>query len=215
MLEGFPLSRKNLSDPVPLAAAYDLAALGFGRWIVGEPTDAGHGEWNTSMTRSQKIALITGASSGFGKSIAEALHARGFCVYGTTRAAPAPEMDGSYRSIAMDVDSDVTVAEGIARILREQGRIDVLVSNAGFGVAGAIEAYTEALRMEVRTLVAVVERGVGPGEDPVDDRNQHDPAVQAVVEPILAMATEADALRSGERVATHVHVGSRLSQESS
>ena len=104
------------------------------------------------MTRSGKVVLITGASSGFGKAIAEALHARGFCVYGTTRAVPAPETDGGYRSIAMDVDSDVTVAEGVERILREQGRIDVLVNNAGFGVAGAIEDTTvEEARAQLET----------------------------------------------------------------
>jgi NAD(P)-dependent dehydrogenase (short-subunit alcohol dehydrogenase family) len=104
------------------------------------------------MTRSQKVVLITGASSGFGKAIAEALHARGFCVYATTRAVPAPHNAGSYRSIPMDVDSEVTVAEGVERILREQGRIDVLVNNAGFGVAGAIEDTTvEEARAQLET----------------------------------------------------------------
>jgi NAD(P)-dependent dehydrogenase (short-subunit alcohol dehydrogenase family) len=104
------------------------------------------------MALSERVVLITGASSGFGKAIAEALHARGFCVYGTTRAVPAPETDGSYRSITMDVDSDRTVAEGIERILLEQGRIDVLVNNAGFGVAGAIEDTTvEEARAQLET----------------------------------------------------------------
>ena len=104
------------------------------------------------MTRSEQVALITGASSGFGKAIAEALHARGFCVYGTTRAVPAPEKAGSYRPLTMDVDSDRTVAEGIERILLEQGRIDVLINNAGFGVAGAIEDTTvEEARAQLET----------------------------------------------------------------
>ena len=114
--------------------------------------DAEHEEWKPSMTQAAKVVLITGVSSGFGKAIAEALHARGFCVYGTTRAVPAPETGGSFRSITMDVDSDASVAEGVERILREQGRIDVLVNNAGFGVAGAIEDTTvEEARAQLET----------------------------------------------------------------
>src|SRR5512134_139292 len=71
---------------------------------------------NTAMTRSETVVLVTGASSGFGAAIAEALQARGFCVYGTARAVPAPETGGSYRPIAMDVDSDASVAAGIEGI---------------------------------------------------------------------------------------------------
>ena len=104
------------------------------------------------MTRSETVVLVTGASSGFGAAIAEALHARGFCVYGTTRAVPAPEPGGGYRAIAMDVDSDASVTAGIEGILRDRGRIDVLVNNAGFGVAGAIEDTTvEEARAQMET----------------------------------------------------------------
>ena len=111
-----------------------------------------HEEWNTFMTQSGKVVLITGTSSGFGKAIAEALHARGYCVYGTTRTVPAPAKADSYRPLAMDVDSEASVAEGVERILRERGRIDVLVNNAGFGVAGAIEDTTvEEARAQLET----------------------------------------------------------------
>ncbi len=86
-----------------------------------------------------KIILVTGASSGIGAAIAKRLAGEGHTVFGTSRntgsAAPA---DG-VRMLTMDVRRDDSVAQAVAQLLAAAGRIDVLVNNAGFGLAGAIE----------------------------------------------------------------------------
>lgn len=93
-----------------------------------------------------KVVLITGASSGFGKSCAERLAREGHRVYGTSRraswASPATPEPGTPKFpilIPMDVDSDDSVREGIERILKREGRLDIVVNNAGIGIAGSIE----------------------------------------------------------------------------
>jgi NAD(P)-dependent dehydrogenase (short-subunit alcohol dehydrogenase family) len=82
---------------------------------------------------------VTGASSGFGRAIAEALHERGWVVYGTTRAATDGRSPDGFSMLTMDVTSDASVSQGVAKVLAEQGRIDALVNNAGMGIAGALE----------------------------------------------------------------------------
>ena len=88
---------------------------------------------------SKPVVLITGASSGIGKTCAEHLHARGYRVYGTSRrAAPGPSSDG-FQLIAMDVTSEDSVAQAIQVILSREGRLDVVFNNAGDGIAGSVE----------------------------------------------------------------------------
>lgn len=91
------------------------------------------------MAIVDKVVLVTGASSGFGRAVAQALHARGYRVYGTARNPALDRGAGDYAMLTMDVDSDLSVAQGVARVLQDAGQIDVLVNNAGFGLAGAIE----------------------------------------------------------------------------
>jgi short-subunit dehydrogenase len=89
--------------------------------------------------------LITGASSGFGKAIAEALAARGDRVYGTTRqTVPSATASAQVRMLTMDVGDPATVDAAVARMITEAGRIDALINNAGFGIAGAIEDTSDA-----------------------------------------------------------------------
>jgi len=94
-----------------------------------------------SKKDTQRIVLITGASSGIGQACAVHLHQRGYRVYGTSRhaAGQAPSPSGSFEMIQMDVDVDHSVQRGVEYILERQGRLDVVVNNAGFGLAGAIE----------------------------------------------------------------------------
>jgi NAD(P)-dependent dehydrogenase (short-subunit alcohol dehydrogenase family) len=88
-----------------------------------------------------KVALVTGASSGIGEATALALAADGFVVYAVARRTEpmAALRDGGVHTFSMDVTDDASVVAGIDRIIAEQGRIDVLVNNAGYGSYGAVE----------------------------------------------------------------------------
>ncbi len=90
-----------------------------------------------------RVVLITGASSGFGKLTAEKLLATGgWIVYAAARRVEKMrglEKRGA-RIIKMDVASDRDVNAGVGRIIREEGRIDALLSNAGYGTYGMIES---------------------------------------------------------------------------
>lgn len=99
-----------------------------------------------------RVVLVTGTSSGFGQAIADALHARGCEVFGTTRNRTAIADPIGYRLIELDVDNDASVTDGVAEVLRQAGRIDVLVNNAGIGYAGALEDTTvEEARSQFET----------------------------------------------------------------
>lgn len=88
---------------------------------------------------SKKVVLITGGSSGIGKSIGVFLKAKGFIVYGTTRnLANYPEFN-SFSLVEMDVQQPKTIEKAVAKVIVETGRLDVLINNAGVGITGAIE----------------------------------------------------------------------------
>jgi NAD(P)-dependent dehydrogenase (short-subunit alcohol dehydrogenase family) len=86
-----------------------------------------------------RIALVTGASSGIGEAAARELVRAGFTVYGTSRRAAAGEKQGDVALLPLDVTNDESVAGVVREVLERSGRIDVLVNNAGVGVAGAAE----------------------------------------------------------------------------
>ena len=88
------------------------------------------------MKPKKSIALVTGASSGIGKATAERLASAGYTVYGTSRrGAPAGPLP--FAMLALDVTSDESVEAIVREVLQREGRIDLLVNNAGFGVAPA------------------------------------------------------------------------------
>jgi short-subunit dehydrogenase len=91
------------------------------------------------VSREQKTAFLTGASSGIGKTTAIALTKAGYRVIGTSRTAKPGEIRDGVRLIACDVTSDASVAAAVAQAHEELGRIDLLVNNAGFGIVGAAE----------------------------------------------------------------------------
>jgi NAD(P)-dependent dehydrogenase (short-subunit alcohol dehydrogenase family) len=95
-----------------------------------------------------KTALVTGASSGIGEATAERLAMAGYKVYGTSRR-PAKAKQRSFELLPLDVTSDESVAAIVKEMLRLEGRIDLLVNNAGFGVApaGAEESSIEQAQL--------------------------------------------------------------------
>jgi len=88
------------------------------------------------MKPNKPVALVTGASSGIGKAIAERLATAGYQVYGTSRHAATPGQR-RFEMLSLDVTSDVAVEAAVNAVLRAEGRIDLLVNNAGFSVAPA------------------------------------------------------------------------------
>jgi NAD(P)-dependent dehydrogenase (short-subunit alcohol dehydrogenase family) len=86
-----------------------------------------------------RVVLITGASSGFGRETARLLLGHGFKVYGTSRNPSAKPQEPGVGMIALDVDSDSSVQNGVKEILDEAGRLDVLVNNAGYVLTGGAE----------------------------------------------------------------------------
>ena len=85
-----------------------------------------------------KVVLITGASSGIGKAIATFLSAKGYIVYGTSRN-PKNEKEFSFKLIALDVLKLDTINTAVNYIFEKEGRLDVLVNNAGMGITGPVE----------------------------------------------------------------------------
>jgi len=82
------------------------------------------------------IALVTGASSGIGEATAKRLAMAGYKVYGTSRRG-AQSGQRSFAMLPLDVTSDESVEAAVRELIRQEGRIDLLVNNAGFGVAPA------------------------------------------------------------------------------
>jgi NAD(P)-dependent dehydrogenase (short-subunit alcohol dehydrogenase family) len=89
------------------------------------------------ISDKQPVALVTGASSGFGKLTTEALLRRGFCVFGTSRSG-AGGADG-VTMLRLDVDSPESVRACACALAARTGRIDVLINNAGRALIGACE----------------------------------------------------------------------------
>lgn len=95
------------------------------------------------------VVLVTGASSGLGKAIANTLYKMGYRVYGTSRKpieedyteiiSVSDNNSGFLRMLQLDVCSEESAKKAVEIILKEEGRIDILINNAGFGIAGSVE----------------------------------------------------------------------------
>lgn len=85
-----------------------------------------------------KVVLITGGSSGIGKSIGEFLHHKGFVVYGTSRN-PEKVLNSVFPLIALDVRNTDSIQSAVSRVIGISGRLDVVINNAGVGITGPLE----------------------------------------------------------------------------
>ncbi|PNQ72652.1 short-chain dehydrogenase/reductase [Hanstruepera neustonica] len=90
-----------------------------------------------------KVVLITGGSSGIGKSIGEFLTDKGFEVYGTSRS-PEKYSNNKFSIVGLDVTKPESIKNAVNHIIEKAGKIDVLINNAGVGITGPIEEIPEA-----------------------------------------------------------------------
>jgi len=90
-----------------------------------------------------KVVLITGGSSGIGKSIGEFLSEKGFIVYGTSRS-PEKYKQSKFPILALDVKDEATISETVNTIIDKEGQLDVVINNAGAGITGPIEETPNA-----------------------------------------------------------------------
>ncbi|WP_299128010.1 SDR family oxidoreductase [uncultured Winogradskyella sp.] len=85
-----------------------------------------------------KVVLITGGSSGIGKSIGEFLKSKGYQIYGTSRT-PSNYPESKFPIIALDVTKPNSISKCVETVISKASKIDVLINNAGTGITGPIE----------------------------------------------------------------------------
>lgn len=90
---------------------------------------------------NKKVVIVTGSASGIGKAVCELLISKGYIVYGgDIQVGKNMYLDSiGGHSLAMDVTKEDEIKAGVDRVIKEQGRIDVLYNNAGFGIMAAAE----------------------------------------------------------------------------
>jgi NAD(P)-dependent dehydrogenase (short-subunit alcohol dehydrogenase family) len=111
----------------------------FGKGVVKQAK----GCYNSTRSRKEqnvaKVVLITGCSSGIGCDLAQRLAKSGYRVAATARNAQTLEGQEAALKLSLDVTQPASIQQAVEQTLRELGRIDVLVNNAGYAVRGAVE----------------------------------------------------------------------------
>jgi NAD(P)-dependent dehydrogenase (short-subunit alcohol dehydrogenase family) len=108
----------------------------------------------------KKVVMITGVSSGFGRKTAELLAKNGFSVYGTVRKDC--EIDKSVNLVKMDLTNVDSINQAVANVIEKEGKIDILINNAGMHLGGPIEEapaelFTRQMETNVNGLVYVLQ----------------------------------------------------------
>lgn len=88
---------------------------------------------------TKQIAIVTGGSSGIGKSIAHTLSKNGYKVYATSRNPTSVQLNEQFIYLKMDVQNDKSVSDAVQEVITQEGQIDVLINCAGLGINGPIE----------------------------------------------------------------------------
>jgi len=101
------------------------------------------------MSEYARTVLVTGASSGLGKAIAERLVAQGHQVIGTGRRVADGEVLNGVTMLRMDITDEASVKQGVEEALRRMGRIDALINNAGLGIQGPAQDIEPAMAMRL------------------------------------------------------------------
>lgn len=104
-----------------------------------------------------KVVLVTGASAGIGKETAKLLQEEGYIVYGAARRLDKmiDLKKLGVKILTMDVTDETSMVQGVERIIEAEGKIDILINNAGFGSYGALEDVSLAdarYQMEVNVF---------------------------------------------------------------
>ena len=99
------------------------------------------------MDLNKKVAIVTGASSGLGVDFSRLLIDKGAIVYGFARSTDKLEalhrdLGASFHPVTVDVRDEAGVQQGVHKVVEEQGRLDVLVNNAGLGKFGPLEQFS-------------------------------------------------------------------------
>ena len=84
-----------------------------------------------------KVILITGTSSGFGKSIAEKLHSQGYTVIGTSRNTD--KINSVFKTMKLDINNYEMSKNLVDNIIGSYGKIDILINNAGINITGPMK----------------------------------------------------------------------------
>src|SRR5262245_38150176 len=114
-------------------------SVGETAWVMLKG-DACH-RWR-SETFAQKVVLITGASSGVGQSTARLLSQRGYNVFGTSRHPTTADPMPAVEMLPLDVRAGDSVWACVEAVVNRSGRLDVLINNAGYELAGALEEFS-------------------------------------------------------------------------
>lgn len=104
--------------------------------LAGRRAGSVVGPSNYDSAMPRKVILISGASMGIGQACADQLHRAGWTVVGASRRGTST---GGWQPLVMDADDDESVADGVAAVLVEHGRLDAVLACAGWGLAGAVE----------------------------------------------------------------------------
>ena len=98
----------------------------------------------------KKVILITGVSSGFGKQISRLLVRAGHIVYRTVRYEPGTGT--TEHLLQMDLTNIISIRNTVKTVIRKEGRIDVLINNAGMHTGGPVEITpTRNIRLQMET----------------------------------------------------------------